>query len=248
MKTAIQPFLEQKNLAPNSQAAYRYDLEQFVEEVGDKGISELNLRRYEKSLENFKLTVQKRKVSAVNQFLLYLYQNGNLAQFHKISLPTVSVAPAVNEDSSVELLELSRLWEYSSLTSGRLLALIIIELGLQPTEALQLEVKNIQLDFRILRIQKAGQQRILEIPTELLPEFEPFMTGIYVFGNNDRPYSRQWGFRQLESFLKEVGYEDLTAQKLREQHILRRRALGHDIHDIARDLGLKTSLTLEKYR
>lgn len=245
MKEEIQGFLEVKQLAANSRAAYGYDLEQFCSQMG-KGVSEQALRQYESSLAAFKPAVQKRKVSAVNQFLYYLYKKGNLSQFHKIALPSSQISFV--EEERAQLLDLPALWETKSQSPGRLLALIIVEMGLQPTEVLNLKVEHVQLDFRILRVKKAGQQRILEIPSQLLPEFEPYMEGVFVFGNNDKPYSRQWGFRQLEAFLKEVGYEDLTAQKLREQHILRRRAKGHDLHDIARDLGLKTSLTLEKYR
>lgn len=246
MKKEIQEFLDKKDLASNSKAAYGYDLEQFIDQVGQTGISEHALRLYEASLSQFKPTVQKRKVSAVNQFLFFLYEKGGLAHFHRIHLPKEKVE--LVDDKKLEVLELEAIWQTPSDSPGRLLALLMLELGLQPSEILQLKVEHVQLDFRILRVKKAGQQRILEIPAPLLTEIEPYMTGIYIMGSQDKPYSRQWAFRQLESFLKEAGLKDLTAQKLREQHILRRREKGHDIHDIARDLGLKTSLTLEKYR
>ena len=246
MKKEIQEFLDKKDLASNSKAAYGYDLEQFLEAVGDKGVSEQALFAYERSLSQFKPTVQKRKVSAVNQFLYFLYEKGALSSYHRIHLPKEE--GVLIEERELEILELESLWSTPSHSPGRLLALLMVELGLQPSEILQLKVEHVQLEFRILRVKKAGQQRILEIPVPLLEEIEPYMTGVYLMGNQDKPYSRQWAFRQLEAFLKEAGLRELTAQKLREQHILRRREKGHDIHDIARDLGLKTSLTLEKYR
>ena len=65
---------------------------------------------------------------------------------------------------------------------------------------------------------------------------------------NGKSYSRQWGFRQLEAFLIEKNQATLSAQSLREQYILRQREQGVELYEIARNLGLKTMMTLEKYR
>ena len=46
----------------------------------------------------------------------------------------------------------------------------------------------------------------------------------------------------------EQGQASLSAQSLREQFILRQREKGIGLYDIAQDLGLKTMITLEKYR
>ena len=70
----------------------------------------------------------------------------------------------------------------------------------------------------------------------------------YLFDNKGKSYSRQWGFRQLEAFLIEKGNQDLSAQSIREQYILKQRELGVDLFSIARELGLKTMVTLEKYK
>ena len=49
-------------------------------------------------------------------------------------------------------------------------------------------------------------------------------------------------------FLIEKNQATLSAQSLREQYILRQREKGVEIYEIARNLGLKTMMTLEKYR
>ena len=74
MKEYIRPFLNQKNISENSKIAYSYDLEQFIEEVHGR-ITETNLRIYQASIKDFKAAVQKRKLSAVNQFLYFLTMN-----------------------------------------------------------------------------------------------------------------------------------------------------------------------------
>ena len=85
MKSAIEQFLQQKNLSENSKAAYTYDLEQFLDQVGT--ITDTNLRFYQSSLQSLKPSAQKRKLSAVNQFLLFLYEQNQLERYYKLAVP-----------------------------------------------------------------------------------------------------------------------------------------------------------------
>ena len=67
-------------------------------------------------LRIFKPAVQKRKLSAVNQFLFYLYQHQVIEDYHRLVLPKVSVPKSHDQ----ELLDLSLLWEGSDLSQGAL--------------------------------------------------------------------------------------------------------------------------------
>ena len=70
MREWILTFLEEKqNLSSNSKQSYKYDLEQFLDLIGER-ISETSLKIYQAQLSNFKISAQKRKVSACNQFSL----------------------------------------------------------------------------------------------------------------------------------------------------------------------------------
>ena len=244
MREGISAFLEEKQgLSVNSKQSYKYDLEQFLDLVGDR-ISETSLKIYQAQLSNFKISAQKRKVSACNQFLYFLYQKGELKTFYRLELPKQAEKKQVQS----ELLDLSSFWQESAYPEGRLLALLIVELGLLPSEILALKTSDVNLDFQVLRVNKASQQRILSLPTNLLAELEPLMGQIHLFEKAGKPYSRQWAFRQLEAFLKEKGFSDLSAQGLREQFILRQIEEKVDLYEIAKKLGLKTVMTLEKYR
>ena len=244
MREGISVFLEEKqNLSSNSKQSYKYDLEQFLDLVGDR-ISETSLKIYQAQLSQFKISAQKRKVSACNQFLYFLYQKGKIATFYRLELPKQAEKKQVQS----ELLDLSSFWQESVYPEGRLLALLIVELGLLPSEILALKTSDVNLDFQVLRVNKASQQRILSLPTNLLAELEPLMGQTYLFEKTGKPYSRQWAFRQLEAFLKEKGFSDLSAQGLREQFILRQIEEKVDLYEIAKKLGLKTVMTLEKYR
>lgn len=243
MKEEITTFLEGKNLSENSKTAYFYDLEQFVDVTHAK-ITETNLRIYQASIADFKPSVQKRKLSAVNQFLHYLYKQRLISDFYRLELPKVGIP----KGHDVEILDLSDFYADTNQYNGRLIALLILEMGLLPSEILQLKVADVNLDFQIIRIEKAGQKRIVPIPDQLIGELETTLEGTYLLEKNGKSYSRQWGFRQLEAFLIEKNQATLSAQSLREQYILRQREQGVELYEIARNLGLKTMMTLEKYR
>ena len=244
MREWILTFLEEKqNLSSNSKQSYKYDLEQFLDLIGER-ISETSLKIYQAQLANLKISAQKRKISACNQFLYFLYQKGEVDSFYRLEL----AKQAEKKTEKPELLDLDSFWQESDYSEGRLLALLILEIGLLPSEILALKVADINLDFQVLRISKSSQQRIVTIPTILLSELEPLMGQTYLFERAGKAYSRQWAFRQLEAFVKEKGFSTLSAQALREQFILRQIENKVDLYEIAKKLGLKTVLTLEKYR
>ena len=244
MREWIVAFLDEKqDLSSNSKQSYKYDLEQFLDMIGEQ-ISETSLKIYQAQLSNFKISAQKRKVSACNQFLFFLYQKGKIDTFYRLEL----AKQAEKREEKPELLDLSSFWQESDFPEGRLLALLMLELGLLPSEILTLKIADINLDFQVLRITKSSQQRIVALPRVLLTELEPYMGQTYLFEKSGKTYSRQWAFRQLEAFLKEKGFADLSAQGLREQFILRQIEEKVDLYEIAKKLGLKTVMTLEKYR
>lgn len=231
MRDRISAFLEEKQgLSVNSKQSYKYDLEQFLDMVGDR-ISETSLKIYQAQLANLKISAQKRKISACNQFLYFLYQKGEVDSFYRLEL----AKQAEKKTEKPEILYLDSFWQESDHPEGRLLALLILEMGLLPSEILAIKVADINLDFQVLRISKASQQRIVTIPTALLSELEPLMGQTYLFERGEKPYSRQWAFRQLESFVKEKGFPSLSAQVLREQFILRQIENKVDLYEIAKN-------------
>ena len=86
MRDRISAFLEEKQgLSVNSKQSYKYDLEQFLDLVGER-ISETSLKIYQAQLTNLKISAQKRKISACNQFLYFLYQKGEVDSFYRLEL------------------------------------------------------------------------------------------------------------------------------------------------------------------
>ena len=172
MKEYIRPFLNQKT----SQKILKLPILMIWSSLirGSTGrITETNLRIYQASIKDFKAAVQKRKLSAVNQFLYFLYQQQLIEEFHRLVLPKVSVS----KEQENELLDLSAFWQESSVPRGRLMALLILEMGLLPSEILQVRVTDVNLDFQVLKIEKSGQKRVIKIPESLTGELEDYLTG-----------------------------------------------------------------------
>ncbi|WP_024785766.1 site-specific tyrosine recombinase XerD [Streptococcus mutans] len=242
MITFISKFLASKSLTLNSQKSYLYDLQQFAEIIGEE-VTPNKLKLYEQSLADLKVSAKKRKISAVNQFLFFLYENEVLDRFYKIKnkekLPLLT--PAYQE------VDLSVLYRKTEDSKGQLIALLIVELGLSPSEIIQLKWENIALEFQVLTIVNEKVMRVLEIPQLLLPYLEGEHKVVYLFDNKGEAYSRQWLFQKLNYYLASVDLSQMTAQKLREQYIIKEKNKGTAILDLTRKLGLKSPVTLEKY-
>ncbi|MCY7116178.1 site-specific tyrosine recombinase XerD [Streptococcus mutans] len=242
MITFISKFLASKSLTLNSQKSYLYDLQQFAEIIGEE-VTPNKLKLYEQSLADLKVSAKKRKISAVNQFLFFLYENEVLDRFYKIKnkekLPLLT--PAYQE------VDLSVLYRKTEDSKGQLIALLIVELGLSPSEIIQLKWENIALEFQVLTIVNEKVMRVLEIPQLLLPYLEGKHKAVYLFDNKGEAYSRQWLFQKLNYYLASVDLSQMTAQKLREQYIIKEKNKGTAILDLTRKLGLKSPVTLEKY-
>ncbi|WP_204983172.1 site-specific tyrosine recombinase XerD [Streptococcus equinus] len=240
----IQEFIDSKSLSENSKNAYFYDLQQFVEAVDGK-VSKEKLALYEHSLAHLKTSAKKRKISAVNQFLYFLYDTDRLDRFYKLSNKEKLASKPVNK----ELLDYSAFYQESPYQVGQLIALLMIELGLSSSDLQGLKVTDLDKTFAVLRVQKAGLVRVLEVPEKLLDYMTANLSEeqIYLFDNQGKSYSRQWFFNQLKAFLATLGLEDLSAQDMRRQYVLHQKAAGKSLLEVSRNLGLKSPVTLEKF-
>lgn len=236
-------FIKQKQVSKNTQLAYQYDLQQFME-VCEGQVTDAKLDIYQAFLQSLKPRAQKRKLSVVNQFLYFLYEMGKLERFYKL---TVTVRSSLSE-TTPEKENRERLFDASEQVQGQLVALLIAYLGLTPSEITQLETKDINLEFQVMTVEREGQRRVVKLPKELLPYLQAQLTGTYLFDKKGQSYSRQWLFNRLSEYVTSLGKKEWTAQKLREQYIVHQLAQRSSLEDIRQQLGLKSVLSLEKYK
>ncbi|WP_159564665.1 site-specific tyrosine recombinase XerD [Streptococcus halichoeri] len=241
----IEDFLTSRQLSTNSQKAYRYDLKQFLALTRDQ-LTPFKLELYKQSVAQLSLSARKRKYSAVNQFLHYLYQIGYCDRFMQLD---EAIRLQRSSEQDYQLRDLTVLEKESKHTVGQLIALLIYHLGLTPSQIAMLKQDDIDLNFNVLSTRTAKQVQVLSLP-KLLPTFlAPFMDSqkTYLIEHHGQPYSRQWYFQQLRLFLVAVNCADLSAQSLRQQFILAQKAQGASLLAISQQLGLKSPVTLEKY-
>lgn len=241
-KASITDFLAVKNVSETSKKSYYYDLAQFLDLV-DGAITETSLLYYQEFLKSLKISAQKRKSSSVNQFLLYLYDSGELKHYYRLR----KVREQLSAKKEFQTIELHFLNQESEHVNGRLIASLIGLLGLTIKEIASLTGDMIDREYQVLKVIKDDQLRILPLPQlilQLLPDCPP---NAYLFGRGEQGYSRQWFFLQLKTYLTSVGLQELTAQALRQQYIHHQKALGKDAREIAKSLGLKSTQTIEKY-
>ncbi|WP_418613742.1 site-specific tyrosine recombinase XerD [Streptococcus vestibularis] len=241
LTTQITDFLATKVISESSKQAYAYDLKQFATAISGQ-IDQTSLKLYENQLKEWKPSVQKRKRSAVNQFLLYLYQKGELEKFFKLS----ETAPLPSQEGELESFDLSSLYEGQE-GFGKLACLLILELGLLPSEILELDWADIDLNFGVVTVTKATTKRVLRLEADV----KQYLLAIKDINSQGlllgKVYTRQWLYKQIQTYVSDCGLSGVTAQVLRQQFILRQIEKGTGAFELARLLGLKSPVTLEKY-
>ncbi len=243
MNQAITDFIQSKSISLNSQMAYGYDLQQFLDSVkGD--INPQSLLLYQQSLLELTVAAQRRKLSAVNQFLYFLYEKKQLNHYYKLQ----PLAEVTSFKKPLQQEDLSLLFAESPWKDGQLIALLASQLGLTPREMAGLTTAEVQLDFQVLTVVRCQSKRVLSLPKAILPYLEGHLSGVYLFDKKGRTYSRQWFFNRLTEYIQSIGKPDWTAHKLREQYILGQLEQGRTLDQIAKQLGLKSSASLEQYR
>ena len=241
LATQITEFLSTKTVSDSSRQAYAYDLKQFANLISGQ-IDATSLKVYENQLKDWKPSVQKRKRSAVNQFLRYLYQKGDLSEFLTLS----EIAKVSTQEEELERLELLALYEGQE-GPGKLACLFILELGLLPSEFLELDWADIDLAFGIVTVAKGSTKRVLRLDGALkqsLLMIQNENSQVLLLG---KPFTRQWLYKQIQTYVTACGLPGVTAQILRQQFILRQIEKGTGAFELARLLGLKSPVTLEKY-
>ena len=206
LTTQITDFLATKVISESSKQAYAYDLKQFTTLISGQ-IDQTTLKLYENQLKEWKPSVQKRKRSAVNQFLLYLYQKGELAKFFKLS----EMVTLPSQEDKLQILDLSSLYEGRE-GAGKLACLLILELGLLPSEILELDWSDIDLDFGVVTVAKGTTKRVLRLEADL----KQYLLAIKDVNSQGlllgKVYTRQLLYKQIQTYVSGCGLSNVTAQ------------------------------------
>ena len=159
-------------------------------------------------------------------------------QIDQTSLPS--------QEDKLRILDLSSLYEGRE-GVGKLACLLILELGLLPSEILELDWADIDLDFGVVTVAKGSTKRVLRLEADV----KQYLLAIKDVNSQGlllgKVYTRQWLYKQIQTYVSDCGLSNVTAQVLRQQFILIQIEKGTGAFELARLLGLKSPVTLEKY-
>ncbi|MDR1606357.1 MAG: site-specific tyrosine recombinase XerD [Streptococcaceae bacterium] len=233
----IKTFIKtRQKVSENTKLAYFYDLRAFVQFLDGKTLTQTQLNLFQLELQNLAKSSQHRKITHINTFLKYLYQEGELDQFFELKAAAYQSRDLSHkEKSQAKRLELSPYYQQIQ-NPGDLIVLLMLEFGLKPSEIQQLKWTDFNWDFKIVSISNGGLKRILPIRDKFARLARPIQ-------NADELFSKSRQFLHYE--LKKS--TDLSSAQLREQYILRRVAERATIYELAENLGLRSVYALEKY-
>lgn len=236
-ENTIKTFIaSRQQVSENTKLAYFYDLRAFLHFLDGQAITQAQLNLFQLALKSFAQSTQQRKVTNINTFLKYLYQTGELTHFYELA-PVISLGQnlSTKDTASIKRLEVQHLY-HAIQKPGDLIALLILEFGLKPSDIQNLSWSDFNWDYKIVTITSHQLKRILPIRDKFARLARPIQ-------NADDLFSKSRQFLHYE--LKRT--TPLSATALREQYILQRVAENTAIQDLAENLGLKSSQTLEKY-
>ena len=183
----IASFIDQKELSENSQSAWFLIWTNLLSRSMEK-VTPTNLRIYQASIKDFKPAVQNENYPLLTNFYIIciknaLFLNTIVWSCLKFNRPRPMIGNCWSDP----------FWEESTNPQGRLMALLILEMGVAKWDP---PSQDRRYSAGLSR-HSSGQRwpkRVLKVPEPLLDDLQLFLDGIYLFDNKGKCYSRQWGF------------------------------------------------------
>ena len=105
-----------------------------------------------------------------------------------------------SQEDKLQILDLSSLYEGRE-GVGKLACLLILELGLLPSEILELNWSDIDLDFGVVTVAKGTTKRVLRLEADL----KQYLLAIKDVNSQGlllgKVYTRQWLYKQIQTYV-----------------------------------------------
>lgn len=275
-KLNIESFLEflvvQKNLSNNTTQSYLFDLKKLSDFFQDESISSLNeckIRVYVKHLsENYTASTHIRKLSAIKQFFLFLYQHGKckVNPCVKVDFPkTQKKLPSILTESEINNL-IDKSYSDTSANGKRLSVMleILYCTGIRVTELIELRISSLQDNYSSILINgKGNKQRLmplnkstqtilikyLKLKNNTVENVESRSDYIFSSRSKKKHLTRIRFYQLLKNFARKIGMDEekISPHTLRHSfatHLLNR---GADLRMIQSSLGHSDISTTQIY-
>ncbi len=278
MQEHVEQFLThitiERGMTPNTTAAYRTDLEQFVAFLNDQGLISwagvthdhmlsfllfLRERRYANS------TVA-RRTAAVKSFFAYLVTNGTVAAdpTEQIDSPKVDrfLPRAISPHQVDELLELPLRTSSPEGLRDKAMLELLYATGMRVSELVALNLNDIDMENATVRCTgKGGRERVLPLNMTAHTALEEYFdiarnqlarsseqkTDALFLNHRGKRLTRQGFWLILKGYAEEVGLDELTPHMLRHSFAAHMLSNGADLREVQGLLGHASLSTTQIY-
>lgn len=252
----FEKYLNRINYSYNTQKSYLSCIKKFLMHYHDKKLEELGNKEITDFMDHL---IQKKKASTssqnqhINAIKLFF---GKILKkeigFYQIERPRKEKKlPIV-----LSLEEISRLLKYFKNPKHQLIFKIIYSAGLRRSELINLKIKDLNFDRKMLTIRaaKGAKDRISLLPESIIKEIQEYLSAykpsLYLFESTipSTPYSASSIAKLMKRAVAATGiHPDATPHSLRHSFATHLLEHGTDLRYIQKLLGHSSSKTTEIY-
>ncbi|MEM8534409.1 MAG: site-specific tyrosine recombinase XerD [Chloroflexota bacterium] len=278
METQVTQFLEhlaeQRGLSANTASAYRTDLEQFIQFLKGRGVTNWDVVSHDDIMafllflreRRYANSTVARRTAAVKSFCAFLKKSGIIASdpTEKIDSPKVDryVPKALTATQVDELLELP----LRNPTPERLRDKAMIELlyatGMRVSELVALSLTDLDMAEENIRcVGKGGRERLLPLSGSSITSLEEYLdiarsqlsrtnsqkADALFLNHRGKRLTRQGFWLILKGYAEELGIYELTPHMLRHSFAAHMIDSGADVRSVQAILGHASISTTQVY-
>jgi integrase/recombinase XerD len=274
VETFLRHLADERNLAANTIAAYRTDLEQFCDFLHARGQSEWRDVTHEDVLafmldlreRRYASSTVARRVAAVKSFFTYLTGRGIVQcdPTECIDSPRVDrdLPRALTPRQVDELLELPLRLPTPERIRDKAMLELLYATGMRVSELVALNVNDVDLECSTVRcIGKHGRARVLPINGSAVTALEEYFdisrsqlargsgssTEALFLNHRGKRLTRQGFWLILKQYAGELGLGDLTPHMLRHSFAVHMLNAGFDLRAVQELLGHTSISTTQIY-
>ena len=258
----------ERNLSPHTLRAYRRDLEDFLEFLGDKSVAEAEVSDLRAFLVKLRKTVSPRtvarKLSAIKSFYRYFMKHRGPVDTRLLALASPKISKdlprVLTVDEAIGLMETPGGDRFISLRD-RIALELLYGAGLRASELCGLKLSDLNLEVRVIRVRGKGRKERLvplgrkakEVLSAYLSEREIFLqrlgkTSDYLLLNRfGGPLSTRGLQRLVRKHALRVGLSGVHPHVLRHSFATHLLESGADLRSIQEMLGHRRLSTTERY-
>jgi integrase/recombinase XerD len=264
--------LTEKRVSDNTFGAYKKDIEQLSEFLGERLLTEIDvadLKSFLKELHDQGISARSlaRKISTLKAFFRYLNTRFEIENISKdLRFPRLEKKlPRYLTEQEIKQLFIQAEKDRSALGErNRVMLYLMYVSGMRVTELVQLKTGSVHFDTGVIHIEgKGGKQRVVPISHGMCSMLSNFLQHVHpqltkkqktnflfpvIYGRKVKPLTRQSFWSIIKSIWKKTGSKkDISPHQLRHSLATHMLKNGADLRSLQMLLGHENVSTVQIY-